>query len=218
MELFELKANIREATGKGVARKLRSNKSVPAVLYGLGNDPVKLEVVIQDIELAFKQSTLSQVLVNLTIFDDDKEAKKCPAMIKDVQLTPLSKDVLHADFLEIDLTKKVLVKVPVEVVGDAPGVEFGGTLSIIRRELEVLCMPLEIPESIAVDVSSLEMGDAIHVEEIQVEGVEIPADVNFTVITVVAPKAVVEETEEGDEEEGEEAAEGAEDAAEEGGE
>ncbi len=214
MELFELKANIREATGKGVARKLRSNQSVPAVLYGLGNDPMKLEVTVQDIELAFKQSSLSQVLVNLTVEDDGKEAKKCPAMIKDIQLTPLTKDLLHADFLEIDLKKPVLVKVPVEVVGDAPGVEMGGTLSIIRRELEVLCMPLEIPETIAVDVTSLEMGDAVHVEEIQIEGVKIPADVNFTVITVVAPKAVVEESEE--DEDGDEVAEGEEDATEEG--
>ena len=214
MELFELKANIREATGKGVARKLRSNQSVPAVLYGLGNDPMKLEVAIQDIELAFKQSALSQVLVNLTVSDDGTESKKCPAMIKDVQLTPLTKDLLHADFLEIDLTKPVLVKVPVEAVGKAPGVEFGGTLSIIRRELEILCMPLEIPESISVDVSELEMGDAVHVEDIQIEGVEIPADVNFTVITVVAPKAVAEESE-GDED-GDETAEGAEDATEEG--
>ena len=213
MELFELKANIREATGKGVARKLRSNLSVPAVLYGLGNEPMKLEVVIKDIEQAFKQSSLSQVLVNLTVSNDGKEAKKCPAMIKDVQLTPLTKDVLHADFLEIDLTKRVLVKVPVEAVGKAPGVEFGGTLSIIRRELEILCMPLEIPETITIDVSALEMGDAIHVEEIQIEGVEIPADVNFTVITVVAPKAVANEGE-GDEEDADAPADAAEEASE----
>ncbi len=213
MELFELKANIREATGKGVARKLRSNKSVPAVLYGLGNDPMKLEVAVQDIELAFKQSTLSQVLVNLTVSADGTDAKKCPAIIKDIQLTPLTKDLLHADFLEIDLKKPVLVKVPVEAVGNAPGVEFGGTLSIIRRELEILCMPLEIPETIAIDISGLEMGDAIHVEEITIEGVEIPSDVNFTVITVVAPKAVVSDSEDEDDdsdEVSEDAAEGGE--------
>ncbi len=207
MELFELKANIREATGKGVARKLRNNSAVPAVLYGLGNESVSLSVVTKDVEVAFKQSALSQVLVNLTVLDGDNEVKKCPAMIKDIQLSPLSKDLLHADFLEIDLTKKVLVKVPVEAVGNSPGVEFGGNLSIIRRELEVLCMPLEIPEAISVDVSKLEMGDTVHVEEIEIEGVEIPHDVNFTVIAVVAPKAVVEDEEDDELEEGEEASE-----------
>lgn len=211
MELFELKANIREATGKGAARVLRRNNSVPAVLYGLGNDPVKVDVLMTDIEAAFKQSKIAQVLVNLTLNDNGKEAKKCPAMIKDVQLSPLSKDLLHADFLEISLEKPVLVKIPVEAVGKAPGVEFGGTLQLIRRELEVLCMPLEIPESIAIDVTSLEMGDAIHVHDINVEGIEIPADVNFTVITVVAPKAVKDDVEE-DELEGEEG-EGAEEGA-----
>ena len=214
MELFELKANIREATGKGVARELRRNNSIPAVLYGLANEPVKVQVAMSDIEAAFKQSKIAQVLVNLSVLDNDKEVKKCPAIIKDLQLSPLSKDLLHADFLEISLEKPVLVKVPVEAVGKAPGVEFGGTLQLIRRELEILCMPLEIPESIAIDVNSLQMGDAIHVKDIEIEGVEIPADVNFTVITVVAPKAVTEDVED-EELDGEEAAEdGTEEAAE----
>lgn len=214
MELFELKANIREATGKGVARVLRRNNSIPAVLYGLANEPVKVQVAMSDIEAAFKQSKIAQVLVNLSVLDNDKEVKKCPAIIKDLQLSPLSKDLLHADFLEISLEKPVLVKVPVEAVGKAPGIEFGGTLQLIRRELEILCMPLEIPESIAIDVNSLQMGDAIHVKDIEIEGVEIPADVNFTVITVVAPKAVTEDVED-EELDGEEAAEeGTEEAAE----
>lgn len=214
MELFELKANIREATGKGVARVLRRNNSIPAVLYGLANEPVKVQVAMSDIEAAFKQSKIAQVLVNLSVLDNDKEMKKCPAIIKDLQLSPLSKDLLHADFLEISLEKPVLVKVPVEAIGKAPGVEFGGTLQLIRRELEILCMPLEIPESIAIDVNSLQMGDAVHVKDIEIEGVEIPADVNFTVITVVAPKAVEEDVED-EELDGEEVAEeGTEEAAE----
>ena len=216
MELFELKANIRDLSGKNAARRLRVEASLPAVLYGLGNDSIKLDVVIHDLEMAFKQSKLSQVLVNLSVFDGDKEIKKCPAMIKEVQLKPLTKNVLHADFLEIDLKKKLLVKVPVETVGQSPGVEFGGLLSVIRRELEILCMPLEVPESIVVDVSELQMGDAVHVDDIKVEGVEIPHDVNFTVVTVVAPKTTKEDIEdeegeaEGEAAEGEESSEGGE--------
>lgn len=96
--------------------------------------------------------------------------------------------------------------VPVEPVGKAKGVELGGLLQVIRRELEVLCMPLEIPESIKLDVAGLDVGNSIHVKEISVEGIEIPHDVNFTVITVVAPKGTSVGA--GEEEGAEEAQEG----------
>lgn len=206
MELFELKADIRENTGKGVARELRRNESIPAVLYGAKNPPMSLSVKAKMIENAFKQSEHSQVLVNLSVMGSEgKEERKCPVIIKEVQVAPLSNELLHADFLEIDLSKKVRVNVPVEPVGKAKGVELGGLLQVIRRELEVLCMPLEIPDSIKIDVTALEVGDSVHVEEINIEGIEIPADVNFTVITVVAPKGgtVEEEEEEGEEAEAE---------------
>ncbi|GAB6095069.1 50S ribosomal protein L25 [Desulfatiferula olefinivorans] len=200
MELFELKANIRENTGKGVARKLRMNECIPAVLYGPKTEPVSLSVASKMIETAFKQNDRSQVLVNLTVVDGQgTQVRQCPAIIKEVQVAPLSRQMLHTDFLEIDLTKKVRVMVPVEPVGKAKGVELGGMLQVIRRELEVLCMPLEIPESIQVDVSELNVGDSIHVEEITVDGIEIPAEVNFTVITLVAPKSGTVESEEGEE-------------------
>lgn len=200
MELFELKANIREKTGKGVARKLRMNNCIPAVLYGPKTEPVSLTVAAKMIETAFKESDRTQVLVNLSVLDaQGTQVRLCPVIIKDVQVSPLSRELLHTDFMEIDLSKKVRVMVPVEPVGKAKGVEFGGLLQVIRRELEVLCMPLEIPESIQVDVSELNVGDSIHVEEITVEGVEIPADVNFTVITLVAPKSgTADESEEGE--------------------
>ena len=165
MELYELKADIRVKTGKGTARSLRREEKIPAILYGPKTEPVKLSVTAKSIENAFKQSELSQVLVNLTVLNKDgKEERKCPAMIKEVHVSPLSNELLHTDFLEIDLNKKVRVMIPVEPVGKAKGVELGGLLQVIRRELEVLCMPLETPESIKVDVSGLDIGDSIHVE------------------------------------------------------
>lgn len=215
MELFELKADIREKTGKGTARSLRRDEKIPAVLYGPSTASVKLSVPVKSIENAFKQSELTQVLVNLTVLDKDgKEDRKVPAMIKDVQVSPLSNELLHTDFLEIDLKKKVRVMIPVEPVGKCKGVELGGLLQVVRRELEVLCMPLETPDSIKIDVTDLDVGDSVHVEEIEIEGVEIPSDVNFTVLTIVAPKASVGSDEEEEGEEGE----ATEEAAEEGGE
>jgi large subunit ribosomal protein L25 len=189
LELFELKANIREKTGKGPARVLRSNESVPAVLYGPGIEPVKLTIDTKMVENAFKQKSNAQVFVNLTVTDNNAAVvKTCPGIIKEVQLSPLSKELLHVDIMEIDLNKKVRIKVPVETVGKAKGVEYGGLLQVIRRELEVLCIPLDTPDKITIDVSGLDMGDSIHVKDLSVDRVEIPADVNFTVITVIPPK------------------------------
>ena len=113
------------------------------------------------------------------------------------------------------MARKVNVAIPVVVKGQSKGVELGGLLQIIRREIEVFCLPNAIPDSIEIDVTDLDIGDSIHVDEIQLEGdVELPGDVNFTVVTVVSPKVEAEpeeeeeELEEGAEEEGEEAAEG----------
>lgn len=194
MELFELKANIRSKTGKGISRELRRNEAIPATLYGPKTEPVNLSVDAKTFELAFKKRESAKVLVNLSVTDDQgAEMKKCPAIVKDVQLAPLSKELLHADFLEIDLNKKMNVLVPVETFGKSKGVEFGGTLQVARRELEVFCLPLDIPESIKLDISGLGMNDSIHVKDISIPGLELPSDVNFTVVTVVAPKSASKE-------------------------
>jgi len=106
----------------------------------------------------------------------------------------------------VDMTRKLTVTVPVVITGISKGVEDGGVLQIIRRELEVNCLPTEIPEQVTVDISHLEVGDSIHVDEIKLDGdLEIPFDTNFTILTIVAPKAVEEFKKPG--EETEEAAE-----------
>ena len=204
MELIELKANIRNSVGKGQARALRRAEKIPAVLYGPETEPVLLSVEIINLEKALKKSTASQALLNLTILNDKNTSR--PAMIKELQTHPVSRNYLHIDFYEISMDRKIRVKVPVVVKGKSRGVEEGGILQIIRRKLEILCLPTEIPETIEIDITDLDIGDSIHVKEIPVEGdIEIPADVNFTVITIVSPKAEVEEISEEGEEEAEEA-------------
>lgn len=194
MELFELKANIRTKTGKGISRDIRRNNGIPAILYGPKCEPMILSVGAKAFETAFKTKESAQAIVILSVTDDQGvETKKCPALVKDVQLSPLKKELLHADFMEIDLNNKVNVFVPVETFGKSKGVEFGGTLQVARRVLEVLCLPLNIPQSIKLDITNLGMGDSIHVRDIVIEGLEIPSDVNFTVVTVVAPKAAAKE-------------------------
>ena len=133
-----------------------------------------------------------------------------------MQKHPVSRTVLHLDLYEVSMDQKIKVMVPVVTTGKSAGVEVGGTLQIIRRELEVFCLPDQIPENITIDITALEIGDSFHVEDLPLEDtVEIPADVNFTILTILSPTAEEEEEVEGEEEEGEEEGEEGEEAAEE---
>ena len=208
-----MKATVRKTTGNGPARALRRDGQVPAVLYGPGSEPIMLSVNTRDFGNLIKQRNINQLLLNLTI-ENGKSVTKA-VMIKELQAHPVTQNILHIDFYEIDMSRKIKVNVPVVTTGKSIGVEMGGVLQIIRRELEVFCMPTEIPEAIEIDITELNMGQSVHVQEIPLaENIEIPADVNFTVITILRPKVdiTVEEEELAEEEALEEGAE--EDAAE----
>ena len=213
MENIELKATTRTTTGNGPARALRREGRIPAILYGPGSEPSMLSVGTHDMETLIKAGSVGRAIFNLVI-DDGKGTKA--AMIKELQTHPVNHDILHIDFYEVSMKRKVKVNVPVVTTGKAAGVEFGGMLQLIRRELEVFCLPNAIPREIAIDITDLEIGDSVHVEDINVEGdVEIPHEVNFTILTVLAPKAVEEEVEEEEELEEGEVVEVEEEAAEE---
>jgi large subunit ribosomal protein L25 len=209
LELLELTANVRKTTGKGISRALRKQGLIPGVLYGPKSEPIPISVDTLDIEKLFKHSGSNQAPLNLTI-KNGEDVKKT-AMIKDLQLHPVSRRFLHIDLYEVAMDKKIQVKVPVVLSGMARGTEAGGTLQLIRREIDVLCFPLDIPEFITIDVSEMDIGDSIHIEEIPVSGnIEILADTNFTVVTVsgamaeehAEPSEVEEEEGEVSEEEG----------------
>lgn len=197
MEQFELNATVRKTTGNSPARELRRDGHIPAVLYGPKTEPVLLSVNIKELEQVFKKGNVGSIILKLVIQNGQKFTK--PAMIKELQSHPLSGNFLHVDFYEIDMQRKINVMIPVVVKGHAKGVEAGGLLQIIRRDIEVLCMPGDIPEAFEIDITDLDVGDSVHIEEIPLgENIEIPADVNFTILTIVSPKAeeVVEEEEE----------------------
>lgn len=216
MELIELKTNIRTKVGNGPARALRREGKIPAVLYGPETDSILLSVGISDIESALKKGKIGQVLLSLVI--QNGETMTRPVMIKELQIHPVSNNYLHVDFYEINMDRKIRTKVPVVTKGKSKGVELGGMLQVIRRELEVLCLPMEVPEVVEIDITELEIGDSIHVNEISLKGdIEISSDVNFTVVTVLSPTKVEEEVTEEEEElleEGEAPEEEAEDEAE----
>jgi large subunit ribosomal protein L25 len=205
LELIELKTNIRTTVGNGPARRLRQTGQVPAVLYGPKTESVLLSVNKNDLDLVLKKGRSSQIILNLVI-QNNGETYTRPAMIKELQVHPVSRRYLHIDFYEIDMDRKITVGVRVVTTGKSVGVERGGILQIIRRELEVECLPFEVPESIVIDITDLDMGDSVHVEDISLDGdVEFLGESNLTVVTILTPK--LEEEPEAEEEAEEEDAE-----------
>jgi large subunit ribosomal protein L25 len=206
LEFIELNATTRTTKGNGPARRLRQEGKTPAVLYGPDTEATMLAVDTHELELALKDG-FAKALIRLTIDGGTKR----PVMIRELQTHPVAATLIHADFMEIDMKRKITVMIPVVAVGTCAGVEMGGLLQVVRRELEVECLPSQIPEAIEVDVTELNLGDSVHVAEIPVaDGVELVYENNFTVITVTSGKMATEASEE------EEAAEGeAEEAVEE---
>ena len=195
MEQIELNATVRKTTGNSPARELRRGGQIPAVLYGPQTEPILLSVNIKELEQIFKRGNIGSIILNLVIQNGKKITK--PAMIKELQSHPVSGNFIHIDFYEIDMQRRIRVGVPVVTRGKAAGVEEGGMLQIVRREVEVLCLPTAIPDVIELDVTHLNIGDSIHVHEIPfASDVEIPADVDYTVVTVLAPKVEKLEEEE----------------------
>jgi large subunit ribosomal protein L25 len=197
-----LNVTLRDGIGKGGARALRRQNLVPAVVYGRGLEPCAVTVEPKALKKAIATESGWNTLI--TLKGEGAFSGKV-VILKDMQVDPIRRDVKHADFQVIDLKKKVHVMVPVHPVGKSEGEKVGGSLQIIRHELEVFCLPSGIPGAIEVDVTSLNIGDVLHVEDLVLPaGVEVPHEVNFTVITVTGHKA--EEGEEGAaEEEAEEA-------------
>ncbi|MDJ0876177.1 MAG: 50S ribosomal protein L25/general stress protein Ctc [Desulfobacterales bacterium] len=206
MDFLNIKANKRTTKGNGPARALRRDGQIPAILYGPGNEPTSIAVDTHELELLLKSSRSGQIFVNMAI-DGAGERK---ALLKELQRHPVSGQYIHADFYEVAMDRKIRVRVPVTTRGKSQGVEMGGMLQIIRRELEVLCLPDDIPEVIEIDITELDMGESVHVEDIPLEGdVEIPHEVNFTILTILSGRKVEEEEvdEEGEEAEVEATAE-----------
>jgi large subunit ribosomal protein L25 len=212
LEKIELKASIRKTVGNGPARELRRQGMIPAVLYGPKSDPIKLSVVIRELEQIVKSGNIGQMLLNIVIQNGKKQSKT--AMIKELQTQPVSGALLHIDFYEVAMDQKIKISIPVVTTGEAAGVDQGGVLQVVRHEVDVFCYPNNIPESIAVDISNMEIGDSLHIGDVPLdEAIELADESNFTIVTVLSPKVEEEEVEEEELEEGEEVE--AEDAGEE---
>jgi large subunit ribosomal protein L25 len=208
LDIFDLKVSDRKVFGNGPARALRREGLMPAILYGPKRESLPLTVSSVALQDIYKASGSSQLILNLMV--ENGESQNVTVIVKELQTSPVTREFLHIDFLEISLDEQIVVRVVVEIIGKSKGVERGGLLQLVRHELEVSCLPANMPDKIEVDVTELDIGDALHIGDIDLgDDVEVLEEPGLTVVTVVAPK---EEEEEVPEEELEEAEEGAEEA------
>ncbi len=209
-----LAARRRSETGKGAARRLRAAGQVPAILYGKDQAPISLTLNAREALYLFHSISVENTIVNVQI-DDDKE--ELETLVREIQMHPYRPDIVHVDFYCIERGVALEVDIPANYIGTPQGVKDGGVLEVILHEIRVKCLPSQIPDTIEIEISALEIGDSIHASAITMdEGVELLTDPGQTICLVSAPRAEEEpeeeELEEGEEgvegEEGEEAAEG----------
>jgi large subunit ribosomal protein L25 len=188
MDTVEITIHPRSETGKGAARRMRRAGQVPGILYGPKRTPALISVDTLQVErrLAHLEGSHLIRLVNPDRTAPDLHERM--VLVREMQRHPVTGVVLHADFYEVDLTERLVVSVPLHFVGKAAGVVAGGILQPILREIEVECLPTEIPEFAEVDVSGLGIHDAIHLAELKLpEGVQVVGEATQTLVTVLPP-------------------------------
>ena len=179
-------AENRTETGKNVNRRLRTRGLIPGVLYGAKREAVPLAVSPKEITSILRSKTGEN-----TLFDLEIGGSRRKVILKEFQIEPIKGNLLHADFYEVALDKAIEVKVHIEVTGTPVGVKVeGGLLDHVTREVEVSCLPADIPEKITIDVSDLGMGKAVRVSDLKVpDKVTMLSEPDLVIVHVVAPRA-----------------------------
>jgi large subunit ribosomal protein L25 len=196
METVEITIHPRSDTGKGAARRMRRAGQVPGVVYGPKRATALVSVDTLQVERRLAHLEGSHLIRLVSSAPTGAEPGERMVLVREMQRHPVTGDVLHADFYEVDLTERLAVSVPLHFVGKAAGVVAGGILQPILREIEVECLPTEIPEFLEVDVSALGIHDAIHLAELTLpEGVQAMGDATQTLVTVLPPTVEAQPTE-----------------------
>ncbi|MGQ9843949.1 MAG: 50S ribosomal protein L25/general stress protein Ctc [Spirochaetota bacterium] len=191
MEAHVLPVEKRTQTGKNANHKIRAQGYIPAILYSHGESQ-SIMVQKKNFFKVFKGHISENVLIDLEIKDESGSQVK--AFVKDYHRHPITDEILHVDFFRVTMTEAISTKVPIEIIGAPIGVKQGGILEIIEREIEVECLPADLPQKITIDVTNLSIGQSIHIKDIAApKGVTILSTPNTVIVSVLAPHKVVEE-------------------------
>ncbi len=187
-----MEAQLREGRGKGAARATRRAGLVPAIVYGHKIEPAAIQLP-ERILRRFLGSGGENTIINMELGEGEAET----VMLKEVQIDPVSRQIVHADFVRVSLEEVVATHVPITLIGEAPGVSEGGIQEFLLRELEIECQVGQMPEHIEIDISSLDIGDRIRVGDVELsEEMTLLDDPATIIVTVAHPALIVEEEEE----------------------
>ncbi|ACY16995.1 50S ribosomal protein L25 [Haliangium ochraceum] len=200
MEVGKLTVKRRNITGKSMARKLRTQGRLPGICYGSGvEQPIMLDFDGRAFRASLDPTKRQNTVIDLTVEDDAGAGQSFPVMVKDYQIDPIRRELTHVDFITVDTSSEVTAEVPLEFTGKSKGVELGGTLHVVRHELEVRCKPADIPSKIVIDISDLDTNDVIHVRDLKLpEGVFASTAEQLTIITCVPAEGGAEAEGEGE--------------------
>lgn len=189
MEEIFLEVQPREEIGKSKVKVLRGGGFIPAVVYSQGKKTELIKILSREFLRLLHEHHAGSVVINLKMKDEAKKTKERACLIKEIQYDPVKGDIIHVDFNQISLTKVIKVSVGVVAKGEAIGVKVdGGVLEHILWEIEVECLPTEIPKELEVDISNLKIGDAIYVRDLKAPlGVKILNDPNAIILSVAPP-------------------------------
>ena len=209
MKEITLIAEKREGRGKEASHKVRQDGNIPGIIYGPEVDPVPVAIKTNELSNLIRREGRTNMLIDINVGGEDAPRK---VIIRELQRDPVTGTPKHIDLYQVSLKRKMNLAVTVNLVGVPDGVKnSGGILQQVRRQIEIACLPTAIPDNIEVDVSEMTIGDSIHIEDIELEDVEILTEKRLTIATVVPPTIIkVDEPTEEELEEGEEGEEGVE--------
>jgi large subunit ribosomal protein L25 len=190
-----IKAQSRNKTGKNSAYRLREKGLVPAVLYGHNFSPIPLSINVTELNTILQPTShgAGEHVLHRIAIEDRTDMPVKEIMIKELQRDPITQKILHVDFYAVRMDEKIIVPVRLNIIGKAPGVQKGGILQQILREIKVKCFPANIPALFDVDVSTLEIGQSLHVNDLVIPGhLEIHEDLGAPMVSVIAPTVIKE--------------------------
>ena len=192
MEAEQLSVKKRSLEGSSAARRMRGAGRLPGVIYGTGAEPMAVEVETHAVEQVLHHHQSETILIDIDLEGEGKIS----VLLKDVQHHPVTGDLVHVDLQRVSANETLQVEVPLELVGEPEGVKAGGLLDHILHAILVECLPADLPETVNVDVSALNIGDSVHVSDVVVDDtITVVTDTDAMVALVAAPKVVDEEEE-----------------------